>query len=770
MSLDWIMLKPRRLELRRPNSGFSLYNATGSNMSASRGAVNSSVPWLLRASWRRTDLIPRYRTSSVSLVLDFLELPRPSEVVKHEVSKRCKDLANFMESLMEEGNDPNLQLDLPPAIDPTVSERDSMMLGEISPHHDYYDSKSSSETPPSYNQLNYHENIQRFFQSKPKTTVSDESNGGLQSNDTDQEEKPVQDCPNNQKCLSPIQNCGTSGTGSAESSVSNPNMESGTTSGTNTSNDSFKPPHLTESLLFKHNEYMEKIMIKKHREHRSNTKEKEGKKNHHKMERTNNADRGDLEKNEQILANYTHGIKRCGSYSREGDNHKVSKHKHQTGISNQKENGGLTKINVPNVPPPTNMAESDNIYQSGINDVNLWPPFSVTVTLMNDTQTCSMNTTAPSATSYTPGMLPIYYIPTPQQRTLSGPYNNLVGADMNMSRYQVQYMPGMIYNYNNALYPTSPIICPTLPIVSVPVVPPTIPDSRPIASLQQPVSSIPNGTPVHTDHKPNTATITPQFQRPASQATSVKAEPGSVMGSIASASVANKALSVCSREELGWQSVCSPDSPLVSPAVCETEMEGFIPNPNKIKEGAEMKKELSPRLCNNNNNIDEESSWYSSSYSSFLKNDTGSGSNDDYNAVENKTNRSDNNESKQRKSYPCRKKDPPWVESVAVSPDLIYRYQMTVKDLKDILKADLNILRKTNQPELVNDQLTQLYVDMELEGLSHKLTLEEGITSSSSSDDNSTNISKPKKKRKPYSSLVMIYEENAPIPSPITDS
>lgn len=79
------------------------------------------------------------------------------------------------------------------------------MLGEISPHHDYYDSKSSSETPPSYNQLNYNENIQRFFQSKPKTTVSDESverAGALQSTtDTDQEAKSssaVQERANNQ--------------------------------------------------------------------------------------------------------------------------------------------------------------------------------------------------------------------------------------------------------------------------------------------------------------------------------------------------------------------------------------------------------------------------------------------------------------------------------------------------------------------------------------------------------------------------------------------
>lgn len=86
-----------------------------------------------------------------------------------------------------------------------LQERDSVMLGEISPHHDYYDSKSSSGTPPSYNQLNYNENIQRFFQSKPKTTISDESGerpGHLQSTtDTDQEAKSlsaVQECANNQ--------------------------------------------------------------------------------------------------------------------------------------------------------------------------------------------------------------------------------------------------------------------------------------------------------------------------------------------------------------------------------------------------------------------------------------------------------------------------------------------------------------------------------------------------------------------------------------------
>lgn len=51
----------------------------------------------------------------------FQELHRPSEAAKHEVSKRCKDLANFMESIMEEVNHSNTQLDLPQELDHTIS-------------------------------------------------------------------------------------------------------------------------------------------------------------------------------------------------------------------------------------------------------------------------------------------------------------------------------------------------------------------------------------------------------------------------------------------------------------------------------------------------------------------------------------------------------------------------------------------------------------------------------------------------------------------------
>lgn len=65
------------------------------------------------------------------------------------------------------------------------------MLGEISPHHEFCDSKSSSETPPSYNQLNYYENLNRFFQSNPKTVAtSDESTSASNAMETEGKTDP----------------------------------------------------------------------------------------------------------------------------------------------------------------------------------------------------------------------------------------------------------------------------------------------------------------------------------------------------------------------------------------------------------------------------------------------------------------------------------------------------------------------------------------------------------------------------------------------------
>lgn len=113
-------------------------------------------------------------------------------------------------------------------------------------------------------------------------------------------------------------------------------------------------------------------------------------------------------------------------------------------------------------------------------------------------------------------------------------------------------MPGMIYPFGApaastaiGMYPTSSIICPTVPVLSVPVVAPLAPTANSPQScrnhVQQSNVNLVSNCSQTADGKNSMQQS--QTQRPASQATSVKAEPGSTaMGSIASASLANKVI------------------------------------------------------------------------------------------------------------------------------------------------------------------------------------------------------------------------------------
>jgi len=85
-----------------------------------------------------------------------------------------------------------------------------------------------------------------------------------------------------------------------------------------------------------------------------------------------------------------------------------------------------------------------------------------------------------------------------------------------------------------------------------------------------------------------------------------------------------------------------------------------------------------------------------------------------------------------------RRKAPPWLEGVQLTPELIYEYQMHPGTLNEVLKADLDVMKTFSQPLLVNDQLGQLYLDLEMEGFGTELILEDGITSSGS-DSGSSN-------------------------------
>lgn len=91
--------------------------------------------------------------------------------------------------------------------------------------------------------------------------------------------------------------------------------------------------------------------------------------------------------------------------------------------------------------------------------------------------------------------------------------------------------------------------------------------------------------------------------------------------------------------------------------------------------------------------MDESS--YSSFYSSLIK--TGSSSSRDdicYEALQ----RSRAIEYKTPNSRrPWRRPDPPWLDNVNVTPDLVYRYQLTAKTISDVLQADIESLKKIQQ-------------------------------------------------------------------------
>lgn len=129
--------------------------------------------------------------------------------------------------------------------------------------------------------------------------------------------------------MSPINGSGASGSGSAENLSSGSNNQTSSVSrqgdafniasnsNTITPMEGFKLPTLTESLLSRHNEDMEKLMMQKHRELRSSIKNSDKlKDSRNKTEKSNATD----------YVNQGHGIKRSGSHSREGDSFKVFFH------------------------------------------------------------------------------------------------------------------------------------------------------------------------------------------------------------------------------------------------------------------------------------------------------------------------------------------------------------------------------------------------------------------------------------------------------------
>ncbi|CAB3252736.1 unnamed protein product [Arctia plantaginis] len=221
-----------------------------------------------------------------------------------------------------------------------------------------------------------------------------------------------------------------------------------------------------------------------------------------------------------------------------------------------------------------------------------------------------------------------------------------------------------------------------------------------------------------------------------------------------------------SKIDLGCEDISSSTKALnrSTEAVPETPRDGHI-HQNKMN-----------RFGNSEETVDrtDGESSYSSFYSSFFKTESGSAEESgDAKKNEAKDSRMRSPihciptyyEPKQVKKVTRRKMEPPWMEQVCLTSELIYKYQILTKNVEEVLTADKQKLSSFEQPSLVNDQLGQLYLDMQLEGVAARLTLEEGITSSSSSgEETSIKPSKVTRRKREYSKLVMIYEEDAPMP------
>nr|BAB85488.3 period [Sarcophaga bullata] len=513
---------------------------------------------------------------------------RPSDTVKQEVSRRCQALASFMETLMDEVSRTDLKLELPNENELTVSERDSVMLGEISPHHDYYDSKSSTETPPSYNQLNYNENLQRFFNSKPVTAPVEF--------DPIKMEQTYSAPADARSTLSPVQ-CfeGSGGSGSSGNFTSGSNLNMGSVTntsntGTGTSSGSVPMVTLTESLLNKHNDEMEKFMLKKHRESRGRSGEKN-------------------KKNAEKLMEYSgpgHGIKRVGSHSWEGDANKP-KQQHTNIMDIQRDYAD--HLNQPNVSSKVFSNLQTTLggnaltvpYAGGLScsrNVNLWPPFSVGLT------TPTSHTTQIAQSSFTPqhSLFPtFYYIPA---AAAANQVQKRPSPDMPSTSNQalpLQYMAGVMYPHPSLFY-THPAAAMMYQPVSFSNVASTINVTAEQSSSMtdfktaQTLMVAPTTTQNKTQQQGAFHSITPsQLQRPSSQATSVKAEPGS-----------NMAPSDSSKKGIA-------DSPIAS------VMGDYISDQHNANS-------LKPNTDSNGNSDDMDGSSFSSFYSSFIKTTDGSDS------------------------------------------------------------------------------------------------------------------------------------------------
>ncbi|RVE45060.1 hypothetical protein evm_010294 [Chilo suppressalis] len=610
-------------------------------------------------------------------------LTKPDKLAKLQMSKRCQDLASFMERLMEDQPTPDAELRLEiNDQDLSYYKRDSM-LGGISPHHDCNDSKSSTETTPSYNQLNYNNNLQRYFESHQPLSFEDYNNVSGEYKLSLKNPKLHYSSPNGSSPLT--QYCGDVGdlTNSRESGSA---VRGSSPVSPLSDNQTLR---LTESLLNIHNAEMEKEIVKLHRETRPSTKgerekissEKRQKKKEHLARCNASYQDTTVVIAEETSKNKLHGVKRT-SKPKDLDNGDQKHH-----CSNSRQLRRRHTTSSAEVQPSATITTSTATTQWYNNQVNSTNTFLLGVGI--------------------PQPVPIVDPAIPQQVVA------------------MQGIPVQCMMYGQAVY-GSPIVYSALgPQVSYPV--------QQTMMSQMQYSNILYGRSQMNKPDMNSLAQGNNKKPETSQGDSIPA-PG--------CSDKSKAVAVKSSEEIIDKTDGESSHSSFYSSFFKTES-GSIEEPDP--------KKVNTKQTNNDTlktEFQQKDAPFESSPTSYVYDST-----------------------QKTKTPPRRKMTPSWMEQVNVTSELIYKYQVMTKTMDEVLQNDKQRISEFAQPSLVNEQLGQLYMDLQLEGVAARLTLEEGITSSSSSGEENSAAPKMKahRRKREHSRIGMIYEEDAPLPPPDAD-
>ncbi|XP_058823804.1 period circadian protein-like [Topomyia yanbarensis] len=652
-----------------------------------------------------------------SEILILLKEPvaKPLNKLSQEVLQRCSIFEPSVPVMVQKLEQPGSNLNpLKVESNLTFSELNSITLGEISPHHKNLDSQSSSETPPSCNQLNYNDTLDRFFNSCPIVSMGEslkiDSSGGTNTERMDGHTN-----------VSPTRQFNGSGDGSNDSSERNGKMPE-TTPTSSTGQDysnSFRPPALTEEMLYLHDEDMQKVMLKKHRDERTLIRSSRKKKE------APNQKQPDVP---------SHGLKRGPSNAWEADNHKTFKHQHNPIPTANTLNNVLhltapinattmqaTPIAGPSVSRIPNTGIPVGVLPTPLTYGGHWQPVPSRLTALH---TLQRNATASFLPSQS--ILPaLHYIPTVAQPIAPNP----IGVLPRMNNISIPYMTDMMYPQPVQLYQPSLIYSPMM-YQAVPF--------RPIA------------LPSELPHDPRNQQQ-PQNQPPPAQQT---AHPSTD---------AIKTVPTVNSGKQNERTSLQKDSKHVFEGFPSTSRVGgyFHQEERKIRysdavdnPGSKAEPEAH---CQANDAVDE--STFSSLASSFLKTENSLGSN-----------HVDKKDPIWTIESSMRRPVLPWLEDVNQTAERVYRYRIPQRSVNEVLTADLAALENFKQPSLVNDQLEQLYQDLDLDELSVKLSFSETSSGSSNNDYSARETKKIAMKSMLYHMSQMIYEENAPFPSPKINS